>query len=265
MLAHVRSYPPILVLVVGALAAGSPASAQVNGVPPSVTSFGFGGRASPTPGVRASVTSLGPNGYGNYQPFWGNCCANFFMPGNSNLSLFPNHPSPNHLSSGHHRRHHDDRDTPVVGVYAPAYVPYPVPYADDSEDDAPDSDSNANAEYVQGIGPRKPDASARRAPHRDAAMSADADPAYGDPAYGDQPAADTPEEPVIAQPTTTLIFKDGHQSDIENYAIVGDTLFDFSGGRTHKILLADLNLPATHKANDDRGVDFQVPATAKKQ
>jgi len=39
-----------------------------------------------------------------------------------------------------------------------------------------------------------------------------------------------------------------------------DTLFDFAANRTHKILLADLDLPATHKANDDRGVDFQIPA-----
>jgi hypothetical protein len=25
--------------------------------------------------------------------------------------------------------------------------------------------------------------------------------------------------------------------------------------------LSDLDLPATHKANDDRGVDFQIPAS----
>ncbi|MGA2358561.1 MAG: hypothetical protein ABSF66_06145 [Terriglobales bacterium] len=50
-----------------------------------------------------------------------------------------------------------------------------------------------------------------------------------------------------------------------NYAIVGDTLFDFGTGRTKKILLTDLDLPATRKANDDRGVDFQVPASAARQ
>jgi hypothetical protein len=62
-----------------------------------------------------------------------------------------------------------------------------------------------------------------------------------------------------------LIFKDGHQSDVINYAIVGDTLFDFGAGRTHKILLADLDLAATRKANDDHGVDFQIPASATGQ
>jgi hypothetical protein len=57
-----------------------------------------------------------------------------------------------------------------------------------------------------------------------------------------------------------LVFKDGHRSEVLNYAIVGDTLFDFGDGRTRKILLADLDLSATRKANDNRGVDFQVPA-----
>jgi hypothetical protein len=70
---------------------------------------------------------------------------------------------------------------------------------------------------------------------------------------------------VTAQPWTVLIFKDGHKSDVINYAIVGDTLFDFGAGRTHKILLADLDLAATRKANDDHGVDFQIPASATRQ
>ncbi len=264
MLAHVRSCLQVFVLLVFALVAGSPASAQINGVPASVTSFGFGGKANPTPGVRASVTSLGPNGYGN-QAFWGNCCANFFMPANPNLSLFPNGSSPNHLSTGHRRRHKTDRNTSVIGVYEPVYVPYAVPndaaYADDSDDsDDDDGTPDPSAEYVQGNGPRRPNAAARRGPGRDGASSVNSDPADGNPADGDQQAAYTPPDPVVAQPTTTLVFNDGHKSDIENYAIVGDTLFDFTGGRTRKILLADLNLPATHKVNDDRGVDFQVPA-----
>jgi hypothetical protein len=50
-----------------------------------------------------------------------------------------------------------------------------------------------------------------------------------------------------------------------NYAIVGDTLFDFVGGRTKKILLSDLDLPATRKANDDIGVDFQLPVSTARQ
>ena len=71
--------------------------------------------------------------------------------------------------------------------------------------------------------------------------------------------ASDPPEPVVTQPTTMLIFKDGHRSEVVNYAIVGDTLFDFSGDRTHKILISDLDIPATQKANDASGVEFKLP------
>jgi hypothetical protein len=42
--------------------------------------------------------------------------------------------------------------------------------------------------------------------------------------------------------------------------MVGDTLFAFSANPTRKIRLAELALPATLRANDDRGVDFRGPA-----
>ena len=61
------------------------------------------------------------------------------------------------------------------------------------------------------------------------------------------------------QPETVLIFKDGHRAEIRNYAIVGDVLYDFTSVR-HRIALADLDLSATTKENDERGIDFHVPA-----
>jgi hypothetical protein len=33
----------------------------------------------------------------------------------------------------------------------------------------------------------------------------------------------------------------------------------FDGSRTRKIPLSALNIPATEKANQDQGVDFQIP------
>jgi hypothetical protein len=65
-------------------------------------------------------------------------------------------------------------------------------------------------------------------------------------------------------PATVLIFRDQHQQEVRNYAIVGQTLWSF-GPRTQKIPLADLNLAATTKANDDRGLTFRVPATNEAQ
>jgi len=66
-------------------------------------------------------------------------------------------------------------------------------------------------------------------------------------------------------PPTVLVFRDQHQQEVQNYAIVGQTLWNFSPGRTQKIPLANLDLSATEKANDDRGVTFRVPTTNEAQ
>jgi hypothetical protein len=242
MLAHVRSCF-LLSVFAFFVAACLPVRAQINGVPASVTSFGFGGSTNPNPGVRASVTSLGPNGFGN-RPIFGNCCTNFFLPANPNRPLF---------SDRHHRR--GDRDHghfPIVSE--PVYIPYAVPYV--ADDVADDEDESPDPDYIRAPrqrimeGPVKHSAdrnSVPRVPKGDASAKL---------------ARPEPVDPVADQPLTVLVFKDGHQSDVVNYAIVGDTLFDFGLGRTHKILLADLDLPATRKANDDHGVDFWVPTGA---
>jgi hypothetical protein len=274
MLAGVRSCFLLSFLVVFSITACLPVQAQINGVPASVTSLGFGGSNNPNPGVRASVTSLGPNGYGNSRPVFGNCCANFFMPANPNPALFfsgqfSDRQVFNRQSSGHHRRHRDHDFFPV-GVSSPVYVPVPyaVPYAVPSDDAyAEDADDDsADSDYVHApdvrTSERNPYSGAKRHASRDLAPIADAS-AKPAPGESEEPAPAGAEDPVTAQPSTVLVFKDGHKSDVLNYAIVGDMLFDLGAGRTRKILLADLDLPATRKANDERGVDFQIPASAR--
>jgi hypothetical protein len=71
-----------------------------------------------------------------------------------------------------------------------------------------------------------------------------------------------PVEATLNQPQTVLVFKDGRQVDVENYAIVGGILFDLSEGHTKKVALAELDLAATVKQNDERGVEFRLPASA---
>jgi hypothetical protein len=66
-------------------------------------------------------------------------------------------------------------------------------------------------------------------------------------------------------PATVLVFRDQHQKEIQNYAIVGQTLWNFAPGHTEKIPLSDLDLAATTKANDDRGVTFRVPTSNEAQ
>ena len=66
-------------------------------------------------------------------------------------------------------------------------------------------------------------------------------------------------------PATVLVFRDQHQQEVQNYAIVGQTLWNFSPQRTEKIPLSQLDLAATIKANDERGVDFRLPASNEGQ
>jgi ribosomal 50S subunit-associated protein YjgA (DUF615 family) len=66
-------------------------------------------------------------------------------------------------------------------------------------------------------------------------------------------------------PATVLVFRDQHKKEIQNYAIVGQTLWNFSSQHTEKIPLADLDLQATTKANEDQGVTFRVPASGEAQ
>lgn len=71
--------------------------------------------------------------------------------------------------------------------------------------------------------------------------------------------------PSQTQPTaqihaeTVLVFRDKHTQEIQNYAIVRNTLWVFTELRAWKIPIANLDVPATTKANEDRGIDFQLP------
>jgi hypothetical protein len=73
-------------------------------------------------------------------------------------------------------------------------------------------------------------------------------------------AQDQPQpEPVSNQPATVLVFRDGHQLEVTNYAIQSGTLFNLSDAGPRKIALADLDVDKTVRANDQRGVDFTLP------
>jgi len=61
---------------------------------------------------------------------------------------------------------------------------------------------------------------------------------------------------------TVLVFRDGHQQEVSNYAIMGQMVYVFDN-RIQKIALSDLDVAATVKANDDRGIEFHVPDAKK--
>lgn len=78
-------------------------------------------------------------------------------------------------------------------------------------------------------------------------------------AYARRPPAHS-EASANPEPATVLVFRDQHQQEITNYAISGSTLWVLNDHLVaKKIPLTELDLTATAKANDERGVEFQVP------
>jgi hypothetical protein len=67
------------------------------------------------------------------------------------------------------------------------------------------------------------------------------------------PARETPATPAI------LVFRDGRRLSIQNYAIVGQTLWVLDEQTSTKVPLSDLDLEATQKENRDQGVRFSLP------
>jgi hypothetical protein len=103
--------------------------------------------------------------------------------------------------------------------------------------------------------------------------AASLDPRYGEHYTDGREHANTAQPQAAPQPaqstsalepeeTTILVFRDGHQIEIGNYAIVGAMLYDLSarsGRRSPKIQLAELDIPATVRVNEQNGVDFKLP------
>ena len=66
-------------------------------------------------------------------------------------------------------------------------------------------------------------------------------------------------------PPAVLIYRDGHSEEVSSYSIIGSMMYtksDYysSGSWTRTIQLADLDLPATLKQNQQRGVKFDLPS-----
>lgn len=204
-------------------------SAQFNSSSASASSSGSGGHAAA--GASASVTSFGHNG---------------FTPSHSG-STFTTHV-PTHSNGGHNtQRHHQDSNSGRGFTYPYLYL-YPVPYGvPDAADDTADAEDDSDYQGGPTVFDRRgAGADSYIPPPQDAPL------AHSSPGAG-------PSEPESPQDPTTLVFNDGHQMEVGNYAIVGQTLYDLTPGHPRKIALADLNSPATEKENDDRGISFQLP------
>jgi hypothetical protein len=87
--------------------------------------------------------------------------------------------------------------------------------------------------------------------------------AEGQTSEGRHPLLPHSSESAI-EPTTnaTLVFRDGKKMSVENYAIVGQTLWVLSSRTARKIPLSDLDLPATKQVNEENGTEIHLPNTS---
>lgn len=252
MTSHVRYHNGVnrwIRLTAFLLFAVSIGQAQIFGPRASVTSLGDGFNLHNPPGPRASVTSLGPQGF-TPRPF------------------FPKGPfSPAGNQPVFRGRHHNNRLN--VGVALPVYaVPY---YYSDYPSIIDPTDTSMEGTYAPG-----PTIFDRRG---SSTSSTEAEQQYDDrlkhieeqldaleekPAASASAALEVGEVRGPEQPSTILVFRDGHTTEVRNYAIVGDALFEFSDGARHKVALADLDVSATQKQNEERGIDFRLPSGSGK-
>jgi hypothetical protein len=135
---------------------------------------------------------------------------------------------------------------PYAGYYPYGYYGWyddPLAYNTDNED----QDSYAGASYPAPY------------PENDSGLQRDVQALNGkiDRLQADVEARNRPKTDL--EPATALVFRDQHIEEVRNYAIAGETLWILNEKAAKKIPLAQLDLAATVKMNDDRGVDFQVP------
>jgi hypothetical protein len=79
------------------------------------------------------------------------------------------------------------------------------------------------------------------------------------------PSRNEASEPPPGLPPAVLVFRDGHEEEVKSYTIIDRTLYTSanywtSGSWTRKIEIANLDVPATLKLNQERGSKFSLPS-----
>lgn len=247
--------PALVSAVVAFSFLATQAQVQSHGVPASILSPGPDSSPNgPSSSILSPTPARGPNG------------RVFF--GNQKVVRF-----------GHPRLHRGRHEIVPVPIFIPAYLP---PDYGVSEADPPLADQSSAGEAETSSNETDALREAYNRGAHDALAARQRDDRYGEhyldsrektekskpPVADDRAAKPTPKdnsdeqaapEPEQNSPAAVFIFKDGHKLEIQNFAIVGQTLFDFSSTPLRKIKLAELDLDATRKANDDLGNNLRLP------
>jgi len=152
-----------------------------------------------------------------------------------------------------------DPSTPDTASAAPADPAQPQQAESDAQmADERRSDDELRAAYLQGARDALRDQQSRYGEHSfDSREQQQPAPARERAKRSDEMGPPAPAQEKKA-PATVFIFKDGHQLETRNYAIMGETLYDFSGSTPRKVQLNEIDSAATLKANDDRGVSVKL-------
>jgi hypothetical protein len=201
-------------------------------------------------GVPASVTDPGPNG----EP--------------RGIPASVTDPTPRRVPGNFTGMHGNRQSAPVFAI--PFYGYYGVPYYDYA-DYAQYDQAQAQPVQQQPQQPPQPQVIIIK----EEPYTSDDESRYGEHSFDEQdsrrrapvrdqiaqiPPAPASQSAQDNSPATILVYRDGHKSEVRNYAIVGSNLVDLTRSPVlKKIPLDSLDLDATRKANEDNGVDFHTP------
>jgi hypothetical protein len=249
---------------------------HINGIPSSVTSFSGG----PIHGIPSSVTSPTPANFGHARSFGG---GHTFGHGHGSFGHrrgfggFSHHRRfggfvHGHFGFGHHRfgvsfghgfhhgrffhrrfgrRHFFPGVVASYPVYAAPVYAYEPAYAYGAPAYA--VASQEELEYYRGRDELAREVSRLRE-EVDRLREERTQPSQAAP----QQTPRAEYKPPADLPATVLVFRNGKQEEVKNYAVVGQTLWIFSEQRARKVPLSDLDLAATRAVNEERGSDFRA-------
>ena len=246
-----RGHESRLAVLIACVFLAGAAAAQVHGIPPSVTSIQ--NHVYPfLPNAPPSVTSLGPQGWNHTTPW------NVQPPYANGRPVYcgmrPCGPGHGGGNGGYGYGGYGYG----IGTAVPYYYLYP---SDDSGNGYDEGGAGGGSPYLYSgpPGDQTLHIVVEQAPGRVAVSPEEYAERAPEPP---REAVQTHEPPAPTEPTV-LVFRDGRKQQVTNYAIMGQTVYVFDA-RTKKIALADLDIPATVKVNDEQGVEFKVPAAEKK-
>lgn len=166
--------------------------------------------------------------------------------------------NPGALRSSSRFYRHDYRRVPQAYFFTPYYYPF-LGYSDSSFDayppyDAAQDPNVQSAEVTANIlGQQIQNLSAQIDQLRidqQAARNQQAQPS------SDEPAITQSEQQLPPAPPIKLILRTGQQIQVQDYAVVDGTFWDFTNQLTRKIPISSIDIPASQKATEDAGAEF---------